>query len=59
MDYKKFYENVKTHFEVLCTKDIRQHASASEEHDLDFQIYRILVGYQELINTYKLSENQE
>jgi len=53
VDYKKFYENIQTHMEVLCTPEMREHACASVEHDLDFQIYRILVGYAEALEELK------
>lgn len=41
----EFENNIKIHFEMLCTPEIRAHAFASEEHDLDFQVFRVLSGY--------------
>lgn len=62
MDFERFYENVKTHFEELCTEEIRIHACADATHNLDFQIFRILSGYQsaldELSNLRNLKEKK-
>lgn len=50
IDYKRFYESIVTHMDILCTDEIRKHAYCSKEHDLDFQIFRILTGYDEALN---------
>ena len=47
--YKSFYENVATHVEVLVTEEMRRDAYTSTEHDLSFQVYRLLVGYEETL----------
>jgi len=49
MDYKKFYENIACHAEMMVTPEMRKHACASTEHDLDFQIFRLLSGYSEAL----------
>jgi hypothetical protein len=45
VDYEKFYNDVKIHFEMLCTDEIRAHAYADVTHDLAFQVFRVLGGY--------------
>ena len=50
MDYKKFFENVQVHFEMLCTERMRKHAFADKTHDLDFQVFRVLSGYEKAID---------
>jgi hypothetical protein len=46
IDYVKFYKDIETHVEMLVTPEMRQHAYAdAKEHDLSFQIFRLLSGY--------------
>ena len=49
INYRQFYENVKTHVENLCTDRMRTHAGADVSHDLDVQVFRILGGYEEAL----------
>lgn len=49
MDYKKFYEDISIHVEMMVTPEMRKHAYASTEHELDFQIFRLLSGYGEAL----------
>lgn len=49
VDCKQIYANIACHVEMMVTPEIRKHAYASEEHDLDFQIFRILSGYSKAI----------
>ncbi len=49
IDYKKFYNDVHIHFEMLCTEEIRAHACADISHDLAFQVFRVLGGYLEAL----------
>lgn len=49
-DYVKFYNDVKIHFEMLCTDRMRRHAYADPvAHDLAFQVFRILSGYEQAL----------
>lgn len=48
-ELQRFYENIKTHVAELVTPDMRKHAFASENHDLDFQVFRLLYGYSEAL----------
>ncbi len=45
IDYKQFYENVKIHMEMMVTPEMRHHGYVCTDHDLDFQIFRLLSGY--------------
>ena len=56
--YKSFYENAATHVEVLVTEEMREDACTSTEHDLDFQIYRILTAYDEAITERQLASDK-
>ena len=45
-DYKKFYEEISIHVEMMATERMRAHAYAdANHHDLSFQILRFLSGY--------------
>ena len=45
-DYKKFYEEISIHVEMMATERMRAHAFADDKyHDLSFQILRFLSGY--------------
>ena len=45
-DYKRFYESIETHVEMMATERMRAHAFADpKHHDLSFQILRFLSGY--------------
>ena len=58
MDYKKFYENVQTHIEMLVTPEMRAHACAdANAHDLSFQIFRLLNGYDQALQELKEANN--
>lgn len=46
IDYKLFYDNIKFHIDMMVTDEMRKHAYCSTEHDLDFQIFRLLSGYE-------------
>jgi hypothetical protein len=47
-DLQKFHRDIAIHAEMLVTEDMRQHACADPvEHDLAFQVYRLLQGYGE------------
>ena len=50
INYRQFYQDVKAHFENLCTDRMRAHAGADVSHDLDVQVFRILGGYQEALD---------
>ena len=46
MDYKKFYGDILTHVVMMVTTEMRIHACADPtHHDLSFQIFRLLNGY--------------
>lgn len=49
-DYKRFFNNIKIHVEMLVDDRMRTHAYASTTHDLDFQIFRIITGYDEALD---------
>ena len=50
MDYKKFYEDISIHVEMMVTPEMRMHACADPvHHDLSFQIFRLLSGYSEAL----------
>lgn len=52
-------DNIKIHMGMLCTDEIRAHACASAtEHDLNFQIFRILGGYDEALKTIAAMQRQ-
>jgi len=51
--FEKIVKDIKIHMEMLCTDEIRRHACASTDHDLQFQIFRILGGYDELLQERK------
>lgn len=53
-------DSIEVHMEMLCTDEIRAHAFASTEHDLQFQIFRLLGGYHDLLQERKklLTEEQ-
>lgn len=42
-------QNIEIHFEQLCTEDLCAHGFISEEHDLDFKVFRVLCGYAEAL----------
>ena len=45
-DYKKIYEEISIHVEIMATERMRTHAfSDAKHHDLSFQILRFLSGY--------------
>ena len=47
----KFYEGVKTHMEYASNDDMRRAAGADPvEHELSFQVYRMLTGYSDAIH---------
>lgn len=49
-DYKRFYESIETHVEMMATERMRAHAFAdSKYHDLSFQILRFLSGYEKAL----------
>jgi hypothetical protein len=50
INYRQFYENVKTHVENLCTDRMRSHAAADVSHDLDVQVFRVLGGYDKALD---------
>lgn len=51
IDYKKFYEDIRTHVEYMVTPEMRAHAYANpNSHDLSFQIMRLLSGYSQALN---------
>lgn len=46
VDYKKFYEDISIHVEMMVTPEMRMHAYADPVyHDLSFQVFRLLSGY--------------
>lgn len=50
MDYKKFYEDISIHVEMMVTHEMRMHSCADpDNHDLSFQIFRLLSGYSEAL----------
>jgi hypothetical protein len=54
MDYKKVYENIQIHVEMLVTPEMRAHACAdANAHDLSFQIFRLLNGYDQALQKLK------
>jgi hypothetical protein len=56
----KAIQDIKVHMEMLCTDEMRAHACASAaEHDLQFQIFRILGGYEELLQERKTMLTEE
>jgi len=58
IDYKKFYENIQNHVEMLVTTEMRAHAYAdAKAHDLSFQIFRLLSGYDQALQ--EISELKE
>lgn len=42
--------NIKIHFEHLCSEEMRVHGYVSHEHSIDFQVFRVLCGYQEALD---------
>jgi hypothetical protein len=54
MDYKKFYEDISIHVEMMVTPEMRMHACADPvHHNLSFQIFRLLSGYGEALEELK------
>jgi hypothetical protein len=53
MDYVKFYNDVKTDIEMMVTDDMRAYAYADITHDLSFQIFRLLSGYEKALEELK------
>lgn len=52
--------HIKIHFEHLCSEEMRVHGYVSHEHSIDFQVFRVLCGYQEALDElalYKESAN--
>lgn len=52
--------NIKIHLEHLCSEEMREHGYVSHEHTIDFQVFRVLCGYQEALDelaTYKEAAN--
>ena len=45
-------KNIKVHFDMLCTHELRQHGFVSPDHDIDFQVFRVLCGYKELMESH-------
>ena len=53
-------ENIKKHFEMLCSYEMRAHGFVAHEHSIDFQVFRVLCGYQEALDelaAYKEAAN--
>ena len=44
--------NIKVHFDMLCTHELRQHGFVSPDHDIDFQVFRVLCGYRESMDRH-------
>lgn len=54
MGKNKELENIKVHMDMLLTDDICEDAVISKkDHDLHFQIFRLLTGYGELLEKIK------
>jgi hypothetical protein len=54
-DISSTLTNIKVHFDKLCSEDIRVHGFISPDHDIDFQVFRLLCGYKELLDWQKES----
>jgi Ni,Fe-hydrogenase III large subunit len=51
----KELESIKTHIDYLVNDKMRQHAKADRHsHSIDFQVYRLLVGYNEALESIDL-----
>jgi len=49
-ELERIVKNIEIHFEHLCDEDMRQHGYISIDHDIDFQVFRALCGYREILN---------
>lgn len=55
-DLKLFYDQIRIHVEMLVDERMRAHAYADVTHDLHFQVFRLITGYEEALN--QLAEEQ-
>lgn len=59
-DYKKFYEEISIHVEMMATERMRAHAFADAKyHDLSFQILRFLSGYNKALEELEELKGKE
>ena len=52
--WNKLYNDIKITLEHLCLENMKEDAYVSEEHDLFFKIFRILSGYNTLLDKMEL-----
>lgn len=50
--------NIKVHFEMLCTDEIRADAYCDVTHDIDFQVFRVLGGYRKCLEENEKLRNR-
>ena len=51
---KQQLENIRIHLDMLCSDELRKHGFISHEHETDFQVFRALCGYNELMDEHKM-----
>jgi hypothetical protein len=47
-DYRDFYYNVHAHMSVYLDDNLRKYARADESHELSFQIFRMLLAFNDM-----------
>ncbi len=51
INYKKFYNDIKIHVEMMVDDRMRAYACAdANHHELSFQIFRLLSGYSDALD---------